>query len=102
MNIEPEHLKKFLLDADLITENEFDNALKLSQESDTNVGDVLVSEGLIDQEKLKSALFNIVDNAVKYTPKGGVDITVEREERSIKIIVSDTGIGIRPDKEQTL
>lgn len=52
MNIEPQRLKKFLLDAELIKEKDFDNALAISQETQRHLGDVLVSKGLIDQEKL--------------------------------------------------
>jgi len=52
MNIEPQRLKKFLLDAELISKENFEKALKLSQETDKKIGDVLVSEGLIEQEKL--------------------------------------------------
>lgn len=52
MNVEPQRLKKFLLDAELITEKDFDRALKISQETDKKVGDVLVSEKLVDREKL--------------------------------------------------
>jgi len=46
-----------------------------------------------DREKLKASLFNVIDNAVKYTPKGGVTIKVEIDN-NVKITVSDTGIGI--------
>lgn len=53
MRVEPERLKKFLLDAELITEKDFNRALKISQDTDKDVGDVLVSKKLIDQEKLK-------------------------------------------------
>ena len=52
MNIEPQRLKKFLLDADLVTEKDFDKALKSSEENNQRIGDVLVSQGLIEQEKL--------------------------------------------------
>src|SRR3989344_5779611 len=52
MNVEPQRLKKFLLDADLISEKDFDEALKLSQKTDKKIGEVLVSEKLIEQEKL--------------------------------------------------
>jgi signal transduction histidine kinase len=51
-----------------------------------------------DREKLKAALYNIVDNALKYTEKGGVDIKVETTGESIKIIIADTGIGLPPEK----
>jgi hypothetical protein len=52
MNVEPQQLKRFLLDAELISQKDFDRALKLSQEKDQEIGEVLVSEGLIEQEKL--------------------------------------------------
>ncbi len=52
MNVEPQRLKKFLLDAELITEKDFDRALLMTQKNNKKIGDVLVSEGLIEQEKL--------------------------------------------------
>jgi len=52
VNVEPERLKKFLIDAGLINQKDFDRALKLSQENNKTIGEVLVSEELIDQEKL--------------------------------------------------
>lgn len=52
MNVEPERLKKFLLDAELVAEKDFDRALKMSQETGRKIGEVLVLEKLIDQEKL--------------------------------------------------
>lgn len=45
------------------------------------------------------ALFNILDNAVKYTPKGGrVTIAVQKYEMFVRIDIADTGIGI-PENE---
>lgn len=52
MHIEPERLKKFLLDADLVSQKDFDRVLKLAQSKDIDVGVMLVEEGLIEQEKL--------------------------------------------------
>lgn len=52
MNIEPQRLKKFLLDANIITEKSFDKALETSIKTSKRIGDVLVSQGLIEQEKL--------------------------------------------------
>ncbi len=50
-----------------------------------------------DREKLKAAIFNIIDNAVKYTVTGGVDVKVKGQD-NVKIIVTDTGIGIPKEK----
>ncbi len=52
-----------------------------------------------DINRLKQVFINVIDNAVKYTVKDGfVDIKVTVEEGFIRIIVSDTGVGI-PEKD---
>lgn len=53
-----------------------------------------------DKKWTTEAVFNILDNAVKYTPEGGaVDIACEQWEVYTKIDISDTGMGI-PEDEQ--
>jgi signal transduction histidine kinase/response regulator RpfG family c-di-GMP phosphodiesterase len=47
-----------------------------------------------DFEKIRHILQNIVGNAVKFTEKGSVDITVQVQKDTLGIVVSDTGIGI--------
>jgi signal transduction histidine kinase len=48
-----------------------------------------------DKKWTAEALFNILDNAVKYTPSGGkISVTVERWEMATKIDITDTGRGI--------
>lgn len=50
---------------------------------------------LADESKLREVLHNLIDNALTYTPKGSVTITLKRSENnSIIISVIDTGIGI--------
>ncbi|KKQ18595.1 MAG: Multi-sensor signal transduction histidine kinase [Berkelbacteria bacterium GW2011_GWA1_36_9] len=70
-----------------------------------------------DVVKLKAAITNIVDNAIKYTEKGGVEIKIFdsqssildeaqipdfKNSKSIFISVKDTGIGIPPEKIKNL
>lgn len=48
-----------------------------------------------DRKWTSEALFNILDNAVKYTPAGGqIRVSVESWEMYVKIDIADTGIGI--------
>lgn len=48
-----------------------------------------------DKKWTAEALFNILDNAVKYTPPGGkISVTVQRWEMVTKIDITDTGRGI--------
>ena len=48
-----------------------------------------------DRKWTGEALFNILDNAVKYTPEGGqIRVSVESWEMYVKIDIADTGIGI--------
>ena len=53
-----------------------------------------------DRKWTTEALFNILDNAVKYTPAGGkIHVAVACWEMYVKIDISDTGIGI-PEQHQ--
>lgn len=48
-----------------------------------------------DPDRLKQVFINIIDNAVKYTEKGGlVLVTQTREDGCVRITVKDTGVGI--------
>jgi len=52
MNIKPQQLKAFMLDAGLITKAQFDKAFKKAKKSKAKVEDVLVFDGLIKQKDL--------------------------------------------------
>lgn len=47
-----------------------------------------------DEKWTKEAIGNIVDNAVKYTSDGGINISVSNTEMFLRIDISDSGIGI--------
>ncbi|WP_448375863.1 histidine kinase N-terminal 7TM domain-containing protein [Fervidobacterium sp.] len=63
---------------------------------DENIGDCLI----FDSIRLQQVLFNLINNAIKFTPAGGLvsvrveKISEDKEYEYIKFSVKDTGIGI--------
>lgn len=52
---------------------------------------------------LYEVAYNLIDNAIKYNRENGmVDIKVSRENKKVKLTVSDTGIGIAPEHQQRI
>ena len=60
--------------------------------------DPSASSASCDSVRIQQVVWNLVSNAVKFTPKGGrVDVTLSRERSSFQIQVSDNGQGISPE-----
>jgi signal transduction histidine kinase len=55
-----------------------------------------------DRMQLHNALKNIIDNAIKYTPSGEVDIHLTKNDTTLKLVEHDTGVGITPEDMQHL
>ena len=47
-----------------------------------------------DKEKLRQVFVNLLQNAIKYTDEGSVEILIEGEKKFVNIAIKDTGIGI--------
>lgn len=51
-----------------------------------------------DRERIEQVLLNLLDNAIRFTPKGGgIRLHAQESEDSIWVRVSDTGVGINPE-----
>jgi PAS domain S-box-containing protein len=51
-----------------------------------------------DPARLQQIVWNLLTNAIKFTPKGGtVTVTLRRSSPDAEITVTDTGVGIKPD-----
>ncbi|HDZ59149.1 MAG TPA: PAS domain S-box protein, partial [Ignavibacteriales bacterium] len=70
------------------------------EEKDTGV------TALLDENILGQIINNLINNAIKYTESGSVNVTVdtfnERDERYVRIKVKDTGIGIPQNSLNTI
>jgi GAF domain-containing protein len=87
-----------------------DNALILIRERATRHGikvahhiDEQLGEIVGDERKFKQILLNLLSNAVKFTPEGGrIDVAAGLNKDSVEISVSDTGIGIAQEHQETI
>lgn len=53
-----------------------------------------------DSKWTEEAIYNVLDNALKYTEPGGkIHIQAERQELFVKLSISDTGKGIAPERQ---
>jgi len=51
-----------------------------------------------DAERIHQVLFNLVDNAVRFTPPGGeIRVTARPDGGRVQVSVTDTGVGISPE-----
>ncbi|HHS96490.1 MAG TPA: hybrid sensor histidine kinase/response regulator [Chloroflexi bacterium] len=56
-----------------------------------------------DGRRLHQALWNVLSNAMKYTPDGGrITITGQKVEQAIHLMIQDTGIGIDPEERERI
>ncbi len=72
-----------------------DQGLRLQFDCPTTIGTILA-----DERRLKQALFNLVSNALKFTPSGGtVTLAARRERGRVALVVADTGVGVRREDQ---
>jgi len=50
-----------------------------------------------DRDKLKQCVLNLLSNAVKFTEKGEIKVAAARANGTLKLTVSDTGIGMNQE-----
>lgn len=67
--------------------------IQLQTDLDAEAGPVLA-----DADRLQQIVWNLLLNAIKFTPRDGqVKVKLKRAESHLEIIISDTGIGIEPE-----
>ncbi|MEK7120233.1 MAG: ATP-binding protein, partial [Patescibacteria group bacterium] len=52
---------------------------------------------MLDKDKIQNVVMNLIDNAIKYTPKGKVEVSINQKRSDLVFCVKDSGIGISPE-----
>ena len=57
-----------------------------------------------DMEKIRQVILNIIDNAIKYTQKGGITVNLSKDttKNFIRLAITDTGMGISHEEKEKL
>lgn len=105
-HIESDRLSLHIMEVDVITACQEILAWvqRLARAKQIRVSTTLPTTALTmaaDEDRFKQILFNLLDNAVKFTPPGGkvgLEVRPDATGKFIEFVVWDTGIGINPDK----
>ena len=54
----------------------------------------------LDPFKIRQVILNLIDNAIKYTQKGEIELKVEKKDQKLLISVRDTGEGLTPEEKE--
>jgi len=82
----------------LVRERAHRRAIELERTIAENVGTVCA-----DERKVKQVVLNLLSNALKFTPEGGrVAVHARAYDGWAEVSVSDTGVGIAPEDQQTV
>ncbi|HLD25788.1 MAG TPA: HAMP domain-containing sensor histidine kinase, partial [Candidatus Andersenbacteria bacterium] len=57
---------------------------------------------VVDRQRIRQVMLNFIDNAIKYTPAGRIDVTVRRQGDELIFAVTDTGKGLQPEEMNRL
>lgn len=99
LDVQPAHLQVL---AETVLERSLEKARRAEVQLSMSVPDELPPVKA-DLDKLNWVLYQLVDNAVKFTPAGGkVKLWAEQADGLASIAVSDNGIGIPPSKVQEI
>ena len=87
-------LKRYM--KEVLTQSNKGNDIELDFRIDSRIVDEKI---IADNSKLMQVMTNIINNAVKYTDRGQIVLSMNRVEDRLSISVKDTGIGVPDDKK---
>lgn len=85
------------MELNALVKNVFEELKTLANEKGLKMGLEVPSQPITlqaDSEKLRQVIQNLIDNSIKYTEKGWINVKLEVLGSKIQIVVSDSGLGI--------
>ena len=103
--VEPEALAQTRTQCDLVTlaKDAIVSRAALAADKGIDLGLARETAAVVDGDpaSLGILLSNLIDNALRHTPRGGrIDVSVERESDVAALVVADTGPGIAPEERE--
>jgi signal transduction histidine kinase len=89
-------LKKEKIDLCLIVDNILKSLEYLVKEKNITLGYTKCDHSTVyvDKRSIELAIMNIIDNAFRYSPNGNVYVSIDKQEKDVKLTIKDTGVGI--------
>jgi signal transduction histidine kinase len=82
----------------LVRERAARHGISLHKSFDERLGQIHA-----DERKVRQVVLNLLSNAIKFTPEGGrIEVLAAPKDGSVEISVSDTGVGIAPEDQETV
>jgi len=73
---------------DELQEKATEKDLKIHWKNNTEI-----EKTIVDNEKIRHVIYNFIDNAIKYTDKDGIEVSLVKEDNGLVFRVQDHGIG---------
>lgn len=96
ISVSPLHILESTVD--LISIEAHNKGLEIVTNCKSDVPDAILS----DSTRIQQVLLNLIKNAVKFTSKGYINVTLSRQGDNLLFEVIDTGIGVPEEKKQLI
>jgi signal transduction histidine kinase len=82
----------------LVRERAARHRISLHKSVDERLGQIQA-----DERKVRQVVLNLLSNAIKFTPEGGrIEVLAAPKDGQVEVSVSDTGVGIAPEDQETV
>ncbi|PLX28238.1 hypothetical protein C0581_03010, partial [Candidatus Parcubacteria bacterium] len=78
-----------------LTEKADEKKMKISWKPSNTIG----TDIIFDEDKIRHVVFNYIDNAIKYSKKGTVKVSIEKEDNGVTVRVKDSGLGFNKEDQ---